>query len=1303
MSFGKFSRNYQNLSPSELNLSIEHEKFIELVSKIGISANLINTFDNWIFGGILEKQISFKTFPLQYGNITFKDIKVNKPTYELKGIHYPLTPKIARENNLTYSGLLQVKVIFTPNDTNFPEQSKILDLGNITIMLGSKCCHLHGKTPEELIRMGECPNDPLGYFIIKGTEKIINIQEKIKTSQIFTFKIKEGYISQLTCVLPIGTTKIDLYLNKDEIFEVGFQTLKDKSLELFILFDLLLYEIVEDNSLDNVVDFAINLILKYTDEKYAKQIKYLFNISLNSLYKQYNDKYRFYKRILEMKKMGELIENGSTYRNFIDECNIFEDVKKINIEGEKSIYSNKYTFKELKEKLDSIILYKELFPHILTPSENKEINGIKLSDENNIKLQKANLLAYMTAHNCQCQLGKECDNKDNWMNKRLVTAGTSIELFFNSVWEAFIKGAIEKNINLNFTNTTCNFGNIFSQNLITDAFVSTFAPGNWGFKKNAKYKVNITDNMKRETSMSVISQIGRINTPRNSRTKDISIRSLQNTQLGYICCSETPEGEKCGLAKNICLTTIISLERPILDFEEYVKNFMSDGKITEDKTLNTPDLIIANGKIYGWCNKNIFLPFLKQKKREGKLPFDSCIYYNIYNKVLEYNCDASRLMRPLLNINPNTENLIIDEKELWKSSIDDLYKYQALELVDSREQDDIVVALSIKDYRNFINNKKEITFTKEKLQNKRKSKIDDKEYEYYKLIYSQDTQIVDIKEELSNFNSKTIGEVINSFEYSQKNFLSRFENFTVEELINLFNKYIKVKSTKLFNDIKDEFKIDDLISDFLIEKYTHCEFDPISLYGIASSLIPKSDSNQGPRTVYQASMCKQALGPYHFNRHLRFDTNFKCLKNPQRPIFESFLSEVYGLNIMPTGQNPIVAYLAMDANNEDAIVCKKEYIDAGYCDYIKYITIKYESEISKNEVFKYPNINENFDKEKYIHISENGLPKIGAHIKRGDCILGKVIKNSSTKIEENNCLFAHLGEEGIVDRILVSKNNDGHVIFRLKLRQTRRLQCGDKLASRYSQKGTIGKILPAYMLPRITSGPNEGLVPDFFINPNSSISRMTQGKFKEFLCSKAALYANCKIDATAFHLLDFKYYEDILAEKCGDRYGDEILEHPNGLELKCKVFVAPCNYQCLKHHVDDKIQLRGGFECEYDVITRQPIKGRTNEGGLRCGEMERDCFISHGSTSILLDRMMVCTDKYITAFCKTCGTMAIANVKAKQSYCNFCEKNTLIGSVTLCYIFKLIINFLNAIGISVKLKLENVYTPGNLSIERFLK
>ena len=1263
INFCKWGRDFQMLSPPELELDIKDELFRQLIEEIGTSKNIINSFNNWFDGGIIENQISFVKLPLTYGVLEFCNATLKKPFYESQGKIYDLTPKICREDKSTYSGQLEIDVKFTPHDKEYSEKTKRIIIGNIPILLGSKYCHLCGKTAVELIKMGECPNDPLGYFLIKGTEKIINIQEKLRASQIFTFLNiqKDGYTSEITCVTPIGTWKVNLLKNKDSVYVLSIP--KYKELSVFMVFDILLYEILENNDVNSIFDYAVNLIMKYTEDKYKNQIKYVLNISLENDITNYDPELRFYKYIMTTTKMGKIYD-GNYNKDNVNKLYKFEDLKKI---------------------IDDTLM-QDLFPQIHSKTMSVYEN----------KMEKANFLAYMISCNCKCYLGKEPDDRDNWINKRLQTGGKSLELLFNFIWKSYLEEINKKNLDIYFTNTNFNVITAFPKNTITENFIKAFGPNNWaGPKKSKNYKQyteNITDNLKRENAISVYSQIGKINVPTNSRTKLQSIRSMQNTQLGYVCMGETPEGERCGLVKNSALSIYISLDRKITDFENIISDLKNQKIISKDVTPLHKTMILASAKIYGWCNGEEVLKILKTYKRNRVLDYDVCIYLNRYNNILEYHCESSRLLRPLLVINQDTEELIINEKKLWLSTISELYYSGSLELIDTREEDDITLCRSIDQYEKLLDLKKNIKIEKKIIQDTRLTYLSEDNYNLYKYIYLFETYLPLIfKEFPTHDQTLLISKIVDSLEYNLKIHITNFLSFKIKDFLDLCFLYNNLKNnSSQYELLTKEFKIDNDIDDLKLEVYTHCEFNPISLYGVSCSLIPKSDCNAGPRTVYQASMSKQALSVYHFNRHLRFDTSYKYLDNPQRPIFENLLSETYGLNIMPSGQNPITAYLALDSNNEDAIVGKKEYFDAGFCNYTKITTYKYSSDNSINEVYKMPkDISHN---EKFHAIMENGLPKLGSLIKPGDCILAKVIVDKNSLEEIDNSIYATISEEGIVDRILVTKNIEnilGNINFNIRFRQRRSYKPGDKLASRYSQKGTLSKIVPSYKLPRISSGINKGLIPDFFINPNSTISRMTQGKFKEFLTSKSALYSHTRINSTPFSKLNEASSFSILEEN-GDKYGDEIMEHPNGLKLKCKVFVAPCNYQCLKHHVDDKIQMRSIGDV--DNITRQPIKGRSNGGGLRCGEMERDGFISHGSSSILLDRMMVCADPFVVPCCKKCGFFAIADVRIKKFFCKICSEDAEVGSVSMCYIFKLIINMLNAIGISVKLKLKNIST-----------
>jgi DNA-directed RNA polymerase II subunit RPB2 len=256
--------------------------------------------------------------------------------------------------------------------------------------------------------------------------------------------------------------------------------------------------------------------------------------------------------------------------------------------------------------------------------------------------------------------------------------------------------------------------------------------------------------------------------------------------------------------------------------------------------------------------------------------------------------------------------------------------------------------------------------------------------------------------------------------------------------------------------------------------------------------------------------------------------------------------------------------------------------------------------------------------------------------------------------------------------------------------------------SRYSQKGTISRILPARELPRVSTGPLKGMVPDIMINPHSQPSRMTMNKILEIRSSKAAVIGGRFFNATTFrnYTPEMEYIEKTLDDYGLDTNCDENFIFPDGTPIQNKVFFGPCHYQALRHHVADKIQMRAKQGVKPN--TRQPVSGRSKEGGLKVGEMERDALISHGSSALLRERLMDVSDAYTLPICSTCGTIAITDHRNKIYKCDLCREKAKIGTIRIPYVAKLLLFFLNACGIHMTFTTENAIPENGRPEERFL-
>lgn len=1364
--------SYKNNHARELVLSPESEIIRKLQHIYSAAPSVINSFNTWI-AKILPQQYSKRPIRSRDGITIIENIEVLPPIGDgNKGIE--LTPQRCRERWMTYSANVYGEAVFIPDAGKGQIKRTRVKLGKIPIPLGCQVCWLSNKTKTEISqKYNECTSDPFGYFIIKGTERVLIIQERLRRSQILIYSDKGEPECRMTCQTSTGTKVVSLYLSSPQLktFSVKVQGLINKKdakgldqLSLFTLYRMAVKFNLEkhgyyDESLRPVkLDTFVNKILAYIyDKDLTERFKWR-TLALNELQTSLAES----EAIVDLYKyLSE--RRGFTYTN------------EMKLEDGGAALHRKYN-----EHLQVIL--ENLFPHL---------------DPSNID-DKIEHLAMMTAKLCEYLIGKRNeDDRNSYSNKCLDSGARSLEQSFNNIWEEVVsriqtslsgseghpgKAAIEKEVDF-----------------IEKEFIAMFNNAS----KDSYKKENKSDSLKREAPLSIFAQIGTTNTGISRQSKSPLVRKVHSSQVRYICIFETPEGEPIGLVKhtamlgswsqerdpsliinilNQCRSFYISqaIERLTLKFSRLypegdvnmnigINNIIKyiiyeDFSVIEitkipDKVNNTtsflhggpfhkaiwefwdnelelpirsnfyektPFPLLLNGRKLWWCEPYIVRDYLVNQRRQRIIPSDVLIYLNKNDSFLEISCEQSRPISPVFIVekseNEQVGELVIDKKNLWGSSVDILLSQGCIELLDAREaeSDGIKVAQHVNDVRERYKKSGEVLANYQREINDIEARIIE--------VRSEDTEkddkisTLEMKKTYLAAKNEEILRYKNSGREDQSSriFALKVEIIGLVQEISTLEKNEVIRDYNILKSKKDEYERN--LRHYIRSDYTHCEIHPQQILGTAASVVPEPHKSQGPRVSYQAAMGKQALSPYHTNEHLRYDTSYKMLAWPQRTMFETESFKYIGLDTMPCGQNVVTSFIAQANNGEDAIIVKDEAIMAGKFDYYKKVTvktsIKHQPVNFIAEAFELYKDSKGDPKGRYHAILPNGTPKLDAYIEEGQCVAGKVriIQNTGEKINISH--FAGLGEYGYVDSVLITTKvtPQGYITtMEIKLRQPRQYQPGDKLTARYSQKGVMSRRYKARFLPKIIGGPNDGVSPDLSINPHSVPSRMTMGMLDEMLSTKAAVYTGEIVNATSFGHLNMEIYKEQLAERGLDRNGWEQMVLPESFSgkikmLQTRIFTGICYYQPLRHQVKDKEHVRSRGSIRPD--THQPPPGRSRDGGLRIGEMERDAIISHGSTDILLERLCRVSDYYRTVICITCGTIASVNPVSKTY---ICSKNCVslkinegkklkysFGVIEIPYVFKLLIHLAMGMGVSITLKTRSAVSNSERMEERFL-
>ena len=1059
-------------------------------------------------------------------------IRIGRPiVYEANGSQTESIPMMARLRNMTYSAPVYLEFTIVEEGMEIEEVEE--EIGNMPVMVKSMLCNLHrhyltgeGSSDDDykngLILKGEDPQDPGGYFIVNGTERVLVCLEDLapnrvmveneqryqrKTELAKVFSQREGFRA-LTVVEK----------KKDGILQVSIPVASGQ-VPLAVLMMALGMESADDimQAITNDPEMQ-NLILANIEEIHSTEGIYTTQEALEYMERRF-------------------------------------------AAGQS---------KEYRKKRINYILDNTLLPHLNTTYE--------------ARLKKAVFLGRMAREVLELNRGqRKPDDKDHYANKRLKLAGNLMEELFRSGLQALLndmKYQMERSYSKRKENR---IHHAVRRDVLTNKIMHAMATGNW-----TGGRAGVSQLLDRTCNMATLSHLRRVISPLTRSQPHFEARDLHPTQFGRLCPNETPEGQNCGLVKNLALMVDVSENLPDAHIREVLDELdihpIEEGEAQLGK-------VYFNGDLIGTHESPVDLVTeIRQRRRKNMISNVVNVRYDDSLNDVIINSDPGRIRRPLLVVGRNNRLNIkerdIDSLQQGKSEWDDLLNKGIVEYIDAEEEENCLIALNEDDLER---------------------------------------------------NKKT-------------------------------------------------------------HKYSHMEVDPMTILGVATSNVPFPEHNSSPRCTMGAGMSKQSLGLGQANYRIRPDTRGHLLHYAEVPMLQTEAMKYNTLITRPAGQNMVVAVMSYHGYNmEDALIFNQGSIDRGIgrSTFVRtYMSEerRYPGGQEDRFVIPGPDVRGARSEEAYFYLEEDGLIYPEIDLSGKEVLIGKTSPPrflseptdflSPQKVRESSVTVRH-GEKGTVDSVMLSETENGSRIARIRVRDQRVPEMGDKFASRHGQKGVIGHIVPAEGMPFT----EQGITPDLIINPHAIPSRMTVAHLLEMIGGKVGSMEGRAVDGSAFSGEKENDLRTSLAEFGFRHSGREVLyDGQTGRRIDAEIFIGVIYYQKLHHMVSGKLHARSRGPVQ--LLTRQPTEGRARMGGLRFGEMERDCLIAHGAAMVIKDRLLDESDKTVQFVDSKSGHIAYLDRRGVLT--SPMGDNTSIYPVTMSYAFKLLLEELKSLGIAARLRLEDL-------------
>ena len=1154
----------------------------------------------------------------------------NAPIEEADFKHY-MYPNEARLRNMTYATTVRVDVLVEmthPNpdyidDATTGDKPKTVSrsftiprvyLGRFPIMVQSDLCILKGLTPHVRFYMGECRNDHGGYFIIDGKEKVIISQEKF-ADNLINIRVMGGDDETAKSSGEVFTHSADIR------------------------------NISEDPS-KPVRTMSVRIVAQTPSHTHGNIVVMIPNVrSPVPLF--------IVMRALGIESDKEIIEhciydleaNAGLTDMFVpsvhDAGRIFTQRQALEFIGMLTKLGNNVTADNDK----TINCAHEILSDYLLPQVG----------ELNYK-HKAYVLGYIV--NKLIRVVSKIDlptDRDSFRNKRVEVSGTLMYDLFREYYKIQLKNIrqsidttyyyekTDKYQGTNFTNliNPFNYKMHFKENDLEQGVRRAFK-GNWGSTSHTK-RIGVVQDLNRLSYNSFISHLRKINLDMAAGANLIKPRLLHSSQWGMIDPVDVPDGANTGLHKHLSMTTHITAGCSAQPMIEWLRDHGNIRFIDEcePRQLFYMTKILVNGTLWGATDTPVeLINAFKFHRRIALIPVFISIRWHISSNEINIFTDAGRLCRPLFYTD---HDIVVGETD-----------------AGTRETGKPSYHRMLRD------NISEVSVSAKNEQEKKK-------WSWENLVSGTADRNDRVQFNYENYNFYTVHELYGD---------GTAEKEAVEGGLGSETKKMmsKLRDNKAVVEFLDQSETESALIGMMLpdpsssktessgdgdnvvglkNMYTHYEIHPSLILGVMGNQISFVENNQFPRDAFGCGQAKQTASLYHTNFLSRIDKMSMVINNGQTPLVKSRYLEYINNEEHPNGENAIVAIMCYNGYNvEDSILFNEAAIKRGLFN-ITYYNM-YEDCEESSPVPAIPGVHTNHTNTRfsdmknvparginsdhdYQHLDTNGIIRENVELNDRMVVIGKTQCSDDAPDDVYAApVIAKKGQLGYVDRTYMTEGTQGKRIAKVRVREHRYPAVGDKFCSRCGQKGTVGLIIPERDMPFTA----DGIRPDIIINPHAIPSRMTVGQLIETIMGKACIATGTFGDCTAFVNQGprHKIFGDVLANNGFHPSGNDILySGMSGEQIEADIFIGPTYYMRLKQMVKDKINYRR--TGPYTELTRQPVQGRANDGGLRVGEMERDSIVSHGTAHFLKESMTTRSEQssYFVAICNTTGMIAIYN------------------------------------------------------------